>query len=130
MVKDIVEKTKPLTKPVDGSLLDRIFGTPQETMRAEMSEAENIAMIIKEWLDPKHIKRKTRLTKRQVIAISILQGLSDTYNIKTLKKFLDEFRTNKLSEDGKSSQELENILKARMPDIESTNLQKLQKFLE
>jgi len=129
---DVVEKTKSIPKPKaqDGNILDRIFGTPQETMRAEMSEAENIAMIIKEWLDPKHIKRKTRLTKRQVIAISILQGLADTYNIKTLKKFLDEFRTNKLSEDGKSSQELENILKARMPDIESTNLQKLQKFLE
>ena len=129
---DVVEKTKSIPKPKaqDGNILDRIFGTPQETMHAEMSEAENIAMIIKEWLDPKHIKRKTRLTKRQVIAISILQGLADTYNIKTLKKFLDEFRTNKLSEDGKSSQELENILKARMPDIESTNLQKLQKFLE
>ena len=127
---DVVEKKTP-KKPVEGgNILDRIFGTPQETMRAEMSEAENIAMIIKEWLDPKHIRRKTRLTKKQVIAISILQGLSDTYNIKTLKKFLDEFRTNKLSEDGKSSEELENILKARMPEIESTNLQKLQKFLE
>lgn len=127
---DIVEKKTP-KKPVEGgNILDRIFGTPQETMRAEMSEAENIAMIIKEWLDPKHIRRKTRLTKKQVIAISILQGLSDTYNIKTLKKFLDEFRTNKLSEDGKSSEELENILKARMPEIEQTNLQKLQKFLE
>ena len=70
---DVVEKKKPMTKPKpDGSILDRIFGTPQETMRAEMSEAENIAMIIKEWLDPKHIKRKTRLTKKQVIAITIL----------------------------------------------------------
>lgn len=128
---DIIEKKKP-QKMTSGSenILDRIFGTPQETMRAEMSEAENIAMIIKEWLDPKHIKRKTRLTKKQVIAISILQGLADTYNIKTLKKFLDEFRTNKLSEDGKSSSELENILKARMPDIETTNLQKLSRFLE
>jgi len=128
---DIVEKKKPSgQKPIDGNILDRIFGTPQETMRAEMSESENVAMIIKEWLNPAHIKRKTRLTKKQVIAISILQGLSDTYNIKTLKKFLDEFRTNKLSEDGQSSSELENILKARMPDIETTNLEKLSKFLE
>jgi len=127
---DIIEKKKPMQKPIEGNILDKIFGTPQETMRAEMSEAENIAMIIKEWLDPKHIKRKTRLTKKQVIAISILQGLADTFNIKTLKKFLDEFRTNKLSEDGQSSSELENILKARMPDIEQTNLSKLQKFLE
>jgi hypothetical protein len=128
---DVIEKKQPQKSVQEGNnILDRIFGTPQETMRAEMGEAENVAMIIKEWLDPKHIKRKTRLTKKQVIAISILQGLSDTYNIRTLQKFLDEFRTNKLSEDGKSSSELENILKARMPDIEQTNLQKLQKFLE
>lgn len=136
MPKDILQKTK-LSPPsieggkkLDANLLDRIFGTPQETMRAEMSESENVAMIIKEWLNPAHIKRKTRLTKKQVIAISILQGLADTFNIKTLKKFLDEFRTNKLSEDGQSSSELENILKARMPDIEQTNLEKLSKFLE
>jgi len=133
MVKDILQKTKIAPaegKRPDANLLDRIFGTPQETMRAEMTESENVAMIIKEWLDPKHIKRKTRLTKKQVIAISILQGLADTFNIKTLKKFLDEFRTNKLSEDGQSSSELENILKARLPDIEQTNLEKLSKFLE
>lgn len=99
-------------------------------MHAEMGEAENIRLIIQEWLAPKHIRYKTRLTKKQVVAITILQGLADSYNIKTLKKFLDEFRTNKLSEEGKSSQELENILKARIPDIEATSLQKLSKFLE
>jgi len=125
-----IDKKKPTQQPGTGNILDRIFGTPQETMHAEMGEAENIRLIIQEWLDPKHIRRKTRLTKKQVIAITILQGLADTYNIKTLKKFLDEFRTNKLSEDGKSSEELENILKARIPDIERTNLEKLSKFLE
>lgn len=126
----VIDKKKPTQQPGTGNILDRIFGTPQETMHAEMGEAENIRLIIQEWLDPKHIRRKTRLTKKQVIAITILQGLADTYNIKTLKKFLDEFRTNKLSEDGKSSEELENILKARIPDIERTNLEKLSKFLE
>jgi hypothetical protein len=73
---------------------------------------------------------KTRLTKKQVISIAILQSLADTYHIITLTRFLDEFRTGKLSEDSKSSIELENILKARMPEIEATNLSKLSKFLE
>jgi len=114
---------------IDGNVLDKIFGTPQDTMK-DTSEAENVSMIIKEWLDPIHIRRKTRLTKKQVIAIAVLQSLADTYDIKTLKRFLDEFRTDKLSEDGKSSAELENILKARMPDIERGNLEKLSRFLE
>lgn len=128
-----IEKKTPRPRPSDGNslnVLDRIFGTPQETLKAETSEAENVSMIIKEWLDPKHIRRKTRLTKKQVVAIAILQSLADTYDIKTLKRFLDEFRTGKLSEDGKSSSELENILKARMPEIEHSNLEKLSKFLE
>jgi len=127
----IIDKKKgPKPAPATGNILDRIFGTPQETMHAEMGEAENIRLIIQEWLDPRHIRSKTRLTKKQVIAITILQGLADTYNIKTLNKFLTEFRTNKLSEDGQSSTELENILKARIPDLEANNLQKLSKFLE
>lgn len=128
-----IEKKTARPRPGDGNslnVLDRIFGTPQETLKAETSEAENVSMIIKEWLDPKHIRRKTRLTKKQVVAIAILQSLADTYDIKTLKRFLDEFRTGKLSEDGKSSSELENILKARMPEIEHSNLEKLSKFLE
>lgn len=128
MVK--MEIKKAVSQVKDVNVLDRIFGTPQETMKAETSEAENVRLIIAEWLDPKHIRRKTRLTKKQVVAIAILQSLADTYDIKTLKRFLDEFRTGKLSEDGKSSQELENILKARMPEIEETNLSKLSKFLE
>jgi len=125
-----IETSKHGGSQDNSNILDRIFGTPQETMKAEMSEAENIRLIISEWLDPKHIRRKTRLSKKQVIAITILQSLSDTYNIRTLKRFLDEFRTSKLSEDGKSSSELENILKARIPEVEQTNIEKLAKFLE
>jgi len=109
--------------------MSKIFGNTEETTHVN-SEAENVSMIITEWLDKKHIKSKTRLNKQQVIALSILQSLADTYNIRTLKRFLDEFRTNKLSEDGKSSSELENILKARMPNIEESNVDKLAKFLE
>ena len=125
-----IETSKPGGSQDNSNILDRIFGTPQETMKAEMSEAENIRLIISEWLDPKHIRRKTRLSKKQVIAITILQSLSDTYNIKTLKRFLNEFRTSKLSEDGKSSSELESILKARIPEVEQSNIEKLAKFLE
>jgi len=126
-----VAKAKKKEEPQAGvNVLEKIFGTPQETIKAETSEAENVRLIISEWLDPKHIRRKTRLTKKQVIAIAILQSLADTYKILTLKRFLDEFRTGKLSEDGKSSAELENILKARMPEIEQNNLSKLSKFLE
>lgn len=115
----------------DMNLINKIFSAPQDAHHAnDLSEAENVSLIIKEWLDPKHIKRKTRLTKKQVIAIAILQSLADTYDIKTLKRFLDEFRTGKLSEDGKSSEELENILKSRIPDMEKTNLEKITRFLE
>jgi len=125
------KKKEPVVKPTTApkeNILNSIFGKGEETQPP--SEAENIKEIITEWLEPKHIKRKTRLTKKQVVAISILQSLSDTYNIKTLDRFLIEFRTNKLSEDGKSSKELEAILKARIQDIEETNIGRLSKFLE
>ena len=93
--------------------------------------AEDIRLIIAEWLKPEHIKRKTRLNSRQVRAVSILQSLADTYNIKTLDRYLTEFRTNKLSEDSQSSKELENILKARMPELQQDNISsKLGRFLE
>jgi len=122
------DENKKKSQKSNTDLLSEIFNptAKEETV----SEAENIKEIITEWLEPKHIRRKTRLTKKQVVAISILQSLADTYHIKTLERFLLEFRTNKLSEDGKSSRELENILKARMPNIEEDNMHKLSKFLE
>ncbi len=64
------------------------------------------------------------------MAVSTLQSLADTYNIKTLKRYLIEFRTNKLSEDGKTSQELENILKNRYPQEEDNQLERISKYLE
>lgn len=111
------------------NLIDSIF-KPQQATETSLTEAENVSLIIKEWLSKAHLRMKTRYTKRQVMAVSRLQSLADTYKIKTLQRFLTEFRTNKLSEDGKSSQELENILKSRMPQIEETQLEKLGKFLE
>lgn len=112
------------------NVLTEIFRPQQTSQDQSMSEAENVSLIIAEWLNKKHIRRKTRYTKRQVMAVSTLQSLADTYSIKTLDRFLDEFRTNKLSEDGQSSKELENILKSRMPQMEETQLEKLGKFLE
>jgi hypothetical protein len=108
-------------------VISRVFGNQDQKIS---SESENVSLIIKEWLDPKHIKSKTRYTKKQVVAVSILQSLAETYNIKTLKRFLNEFKTVKLSEDGQSSSELENILKSRIPDEQDVELRKLSKFLE
>jgi len=111
------------------TLLNRVFAPPAEASHTS-TESEDVAMIIREWLAPKHIKAKTRYTKKQVIAVSILQSLADTYNIKTLKRFLIEFKTAKLSEDGQSSSELEGILKARIQETDDVELKKLSKFLE
>lgn len=110
------------------NIIDKIFAPNTEGV-GEV-ETEDVSKIIKEWLDPKHIRAKTRYNKQQVVAVAILQSLADTYNIKTLKRFLIEFRTGKLSEDGKSSTELENILKSRMLDNEPSHLKSLSKFLE
>ena len=121
-------KPDPQTKK-NINIIDKIFSTPHDD-KPVATDAENARLIIKEWLDPKHITRKTRYTKKQVIGVSILQSLADTYKIETLQRFLRQFRTNKLSEEGKSSQELENILKSRTPEAEETQLQKFAKYLE
>jgi uncharacterized Rmd1/YagE family protein len=112
-------------QPTD--VINKVFGSQDRTVS---TENENVSLIIKEWLDPKHVKAKTRYTKKQVVSVSILQSLAETYNIKTLKRFLQEFKTAKLSEEGQSSSELEGILKARLPDEQDVELKKLSKFLE
>lgn len=127
----IQKQTKASVPPVSQNtdLLSKVFNPMNEQTKMS-SESEDVAMIIREWLSPKHVKAKTRYTKKQVIAVSILQSLADTYNIKTLKRFLIEFKTAKLSEDGQSSSELEGILKARIQETENVELKKLEKFLE
>ena len=111
-----------------GSVLDRVFGS---TPAQDPVEAEDVSKIIKEWLDPKHVDKKTRYTPQQVIAVSILQSLADTYNITTLKRFLKQYKTAKLSEGGKSAQELENILKNRRAiEEDDSALSRLSKFLD
>lgn len=127
MTKDNEKDIKKKGRQLD--LIQKIF-TSNQDKEAKNLDAENVQLIISEWLAPKHIRFKTRYTKRQVMSVSVLQSLADTYKITTLKRFLKEFRTNKLSEDGKTSTELENILKSRIVEPEETGLEKLSKFLE
>ena len=110
-------------------MIDKIFGATNGKEKKK-DDIENVSLIIDEWLKPEHVKYKTRYSKGQITAISIFQSLADTYNIKTLKRFLREYRTAKLSEGGESSAELKEILIARMPETETNNLDKLAKFLE
>jgi len=93
-------------------------------------DSENIRLIIKEWLNLEHIKMKTRYNTRSARAVTTLQGLADKYLIKTLDDYLIEYRINMLSVDRESSKELTDILKARLPDVEQSQLEKLSKFLE
>lgn len=123
------KKEKEKVVELTGSAIEKVF-QPPEGNPDKNRESEDVAMIIREWLDPRHLRTKTRYTRSQVHAVTTLQSLADTYKIKTLHRFLKEFRTSKLSEEGKSSSELENILKARLPADEDVELKKLSKFLE
>lgn len=110
-----------------------IFISPDEKeikSEAVESKAENIKLIIAEWLKLEHIKMKTRYNTRSARAVTTLQGLADKYNISTLDDYLLEYRINMLSVDRESSKELTDILKARLPDAEQSQLEKLSKFLE
>ena len=95
--------------------------------------AEDIRLIIAEWLKQSHTKFKTRYTKRQVRAITKLQPMADRYEIKCLQNVLTEFRIAKLSEEGQSSKELVDILKERLTGLmdEKANVNKgLGRFFE
>jgi hypothetical protein len=111
-----------------GSIIDRVFAPSKE--KKDLGAQEDVSKIIKEWLDPKHVDKKTRYTPQQVVAVSILGSLAETYKIKTLQRFLKAFKTAKLSEGGKSAEELENILKARIATEEDGQLKGLARFLE
>jgi len=117
-----------MKKQPEESVIDRIFAPSRAEQ--DVTEKEDVSKIIKEWLDPKHIDAKTRFTPKQVIAVTILGSLAETYKIKTLKRFLRAFKTAKLSEGGKSSEELENILKNRLMQEDDAHLKSLSKFLD
>jgi hypothetical protein len=81
------------------------------------SDAENLAEIIKAWLDDKYIHAKTRLNQNQIIALTILKTLAEKYQVNCIKQLIDNFVRYKLSEGGQSSKELVEILKSRT-DVE------------
>ena len=120
-------KNKVDDRQDEANFLDKLFNPSKD----ENSDAENISLIVKEWLNPEHTRFKTRYSKSQIVAISIFQSLADTYKIKTLERFLYEYRTAKLSEDSKSSEELTDILVARMSAKDDmSGLEKLGRYLE
>jgi len=98
--------------------LDGFFIQPKKEDNTESKKAEDISKIIAEWLSKKHINAKTRLTKNQVVAITILKTIADRYHIKPLQDLLKNYQTFKLSEEGESSKELVEILKERLPEKE------------
>lgn len=111
-----------------GSIIDEVFnGAPSQD-----EGNDNVSKIITEWLSPDHIDKKTRFTPDQVIAVSILDSLAETYDIATLKRFLKAYKTAKLSEGGKSSEELENILRSYrgVGEEENGRFHRLTRFLE
>lgn len=124
-------------KKEEKSSPDPTFSVSHSTMpyknEGEGFTAEDIRLIIAEWLKEDHVHFKTRLTKRQVRAMTKLQPVADRYDIKCLKDVLNEFRISKLSEEGQSSKELVDILKERLTGLmeEKTTVNKgLGKFFE
>ena len=112
--------------------LDSLFLKSSKNEENENKKVEDIRKIIEEWLSKKHINSKTRLTKNQVIAISILKTIADRYHIKPLQLLLQNYQTFKLSEDGESSKELVEILKERSPERETDDniITTVGRFLE
>ena len=82
----------------DNPLDSLILKSPKNT-EDENKKVEDIRKIIEEWLHNKHINAKTRLTKNQVIAISILKTLADRYHIRPLQLLLKNYQTFKLSDN-------------------------------
>lgn len=110
--------------------IGRLFNFQRDGGQKENTDFENAKLLIAEWLAPKHVRYKTRYTSRQVRAVAILQSLADKYKIKTLSRYLKEFRVTKLSENSQSSKELESILKARTIEEKESNLERLSKYLD
>lgn len=104
--------------------------TPQSA-ETDNRIAEDIRLIIAEWLNPSHVPFKTRYNRRQVRSISVLGGLGEQWTINTLTKFIFKFQVALLSLEGKTSKELENILSKRMPELQNEgSIEKISKFLD
>ena len=95
--------------------------------------AEDIRLIITEWLKELHVRFKTRYTKRQVRGVTKIEPVAIKYNVKCILNMLLVFRIAKLSEEGQSSSELVDILKERLTGMmeEKTTVNKgYGKFFE
>ena len=79
--------------------------------------AEDIRLIITEWLKELHVRFKTRYTKRQVRGVTKIEPVGLKYNVKCILNMLLVFRIAKLSEEGQSSKELVDILKERLTGL-------------
>lgn len=106
--------------------------TPNEKKEDETkSRSQEIAEIIKAWLDDRYIHSKTRLNGNQVIALTILKTLSEKYGVTCLKELIDNFTRYKLSEGGESSKELVEMIKAQNETPEDDELMKrIEPFLK
>lgn len=105
----------------NGTLLSNLANEDNKT------ESENIAEIIKEWLNTAYIHLKTRLNANQIVALTILKTLSTKYHIKCIADLIDNFVMYKLSENGQSSKELVDILKSRSQIENDENFEQLIK---
>lgn len=113
----------------DDNILDKILLKNKDESEDKLNE-EDVAKIINEWLSKKHIHLKTELNQNQIYAVTVLMTLAKQYNIKPLKKLVNNFLMYMLSKSRKSSSELVDILKHRVSDDEDSGLGYLSKFLE
>lgn len=102
------ENEKPEIEAEAKNLVESIFlggnETPTETDRDKVVEA---------WLNDKFIETKTEYNQNQVYAVTVLETLANQWNIKPLKKLIQNFRKNQLSKGRGTSNELVDILKNR-----------------
>jgi len=104
--------------------IEDIFGDEKK------NNSEELANIIRAWLDDKYIHAKTRLNEKQIIALTILKTLSEKYNVRCIKELIDNFVRYKLSEGGKSSEELVEILKSKISSDDDDLVKTIEPFLK
>lgn len=127
------KKPEPVSKPDYNANFSISAHTLPVKKEGEGFTAEDIRLIIAEWLKENHVRYKTRYTRKQVRAITKLQPIADRYDIDCLQNLLNEFRIAKLSEEGQSSKELVDILKERltgMMEEKATVNKSLGRFFE
>lgn len=95
------------------------------------NKVEDIGKVIGEWLKKSYVRFKTRLEKRQVIPLTIIEQIAREFKIKCVNDWIDTFKINKLSEDGKTSDELVKILSSRgIMEDDSDIIKTIGKYLK